>query len=50
MISCNFCNNNKFKLKYLYNEKPKRETNFGIKKKTIKDAIQNALIVIISIL
>ena len=36
MISCNFCNNNKFKLKYLYNEKPKRETNFGIKKKNYK--------------
>ena len=36
MIACNFCDNRKFKLKYLYKQKPKKETDFGIKKKNYK--------------
>ena len=31
MISCSFCKNDKFKIKFLYNKKPKDETFFGIK-------------------
>ena len=31
MINCCFCGVNKFKLKFIYNKKPKNETYFGIK-------------------
>ena len=36
MITCYFCNNKKFKVKFFYEEKPKKETYFGIKKKDYK--------------
>jgi len=36
MINCNFCKNEKFKLKFLYTNKPKKETYFGIKDKDYK--------------
>ena len=36
MITCYFCDNKKFKVKFFYNEKPKQETYFGIKKKDYK--------------
>ena len=32
MIACNFGDNQKFKLKYLYKQKPKQETDFALVK------------------